>query len=283
MTYRLKYILLLLFTIFVTFQLYRICSRNKVDIIAIQDSLEIDNSNILREEWNTLSKVGLPIIPDSISSKLLKRYCYEVSYNAKTRQPNWVMWQLTDEHVMKRKEDVWNEYREDLDLSNDIRSTLEDYASSSYDRGHMCPGGDCNWDDVGRDETFLLSNICPQNPNLNRGDWKEIEIACRKWAQQYGNIYIVCGPIFLKSQQHELIGPNQIPVPEAFFKVIICDDPSNPKGIGFICRNSDGNRKKDFYVNSIRQIERVTGYKFFPNLGESIKSVVYDMNDINLR
>jgi len=173
------------------------------------------------------------------------------------------MWQLTGEHVMKRKDGVWNEYREDIELPSEIRSTLDDYASSGYDRGHMCPGGDCNWDDEGRDETFLLSNMCPQNPNLNRGDWKEIEIACRKWAKQYDNIYIVCGPIFFKSQEHE------------------CVESSSPKGIGFICRNTDGNRKKDFYVNSIRQVERVTGYRFYPNLNDSIQNVVYDMDDIN--
>jgi endonuclease G len=79
-----------------------------------------------------------------------------------------------------------------------------------------------------------------------------------------------------------MIGPHQIPVPEAFFKVVLCVDSSNPKGIGFICRNTDGNRKKDFYVNSIRQVERVTGYQFFPNLDDSIRSVVYDMDDISI-
>lgn len=230
---------------------------------------------------SSLLCVGYPMISDTISSDILNRRCYTVSYNKFTRQPNWVMWQLTVEHVMKRKDGVWNEYREDSELPSEIRSTLEDYASSGYDKGHMCPGGDCNWDDEGRDETFLLSNMCPQNPNLNRGDWKEIEMACRKWAKKYGSIYIVCGPIFLKSQQHERIGPNQIPVPEAFFKVVLCVEPSNPKGIGFICRNTDGNRKKDFYVNSIRQVERVTGYKFFPNISESIKNAVYDMVDLN--
>ena len=231
--------------------------------------------------WSPLSDVGLPILPDSISNQILERYCYTVSYNKFTRQPNWVMWKLTGDHVMQRKEGVWNEYKEDEELSPDIRATLEDYASSGYDRGHMCPGGDCNWDDEGRDETFVLSNMCPQNPNLNRGDWKEIEIACRKWAENYGCVYIVCGPIFFKSQEHERIGPNQIPVPEAFFKVVLCADPTAPRGIGFICRNTDGNRKKDFYVNSIRQVERVTGYKFFTNLEESIKNIVYDMDDIN--
>lgn len=257
------------------------CSQHHVNTSAVADSFEETQANVSREVWSTLSDVGYPVIPDSIPDKLLVRYCYTVSYNAKTRQPNWVMWQLNKDHVMQRKEGVWNEYREDEDLPLEIRATLEDYASSGYDKGHMCPGGDCNWDDEGRDETFLLSNMCPQNPNLNRGDWKEIEMACRKWAKQYGNIYIVCGPIFLKSQQHERIGLNQIPVPEAFFKVVLCSESSTPKGIGFICRNTDGNRKKDFYVNSIRQVERVTGYRFFPNLEDSIKNLVCDMDDIN--
>ena len=227
------------------------------------------------------SSVGYPVIPDSLSSEIIERICYTMSYNRTTRQPNWVMWELDGGHVMKRKDDVWNEYREDLSLDAEYRSTLADYASSGYDRGHMCPGCDCNWNDDGRDETFLLSNMCPQNPNLNRGDWKEIEIACRKWAKTYGSIYIVCGPIFFKSQEHERIGPNRIPVPEAFFKVILYAGTSSPKGIGFICRNTDGNRKKDFYVNSIRQVERVTGYKFFVNLDDSIKEKVFDMDDIN--
>lgn len=261
MKFRLQYLLVLLF---VTFQSCYRCSQN-------------DETN---SSWGDV--VGFPVISDTIPSIILERTCYTVSYNAKTRQPNWVMWQLAGEHVMKKKEGVWNEYREDSELSRKIRSTLDDYASSGYDKGHMCPGGDCNWDDKGRDETFLLSNICPQNPNLNRGDWKEIELACRKWAQIHGSVYVVCGPIFFKSQEHEKIGSHRIPIPEAFFKVVLCTNNYDPKGIGFICRNTDGNRKKDFYVNSIRQIERVTGYKFFPNLDDSIKSMVYDMYDINV-
>jgi len=257
------------------------CPQKSVDTSVVSESAEDVQIEKKRGVWNTLLDVGFPVFSDTLPSILLERYCYTVSYNKVTRQPNWVMWQLTDEHVIPKKDGVWNEYREDYEIGEGDRATLTDYSSSGYDRGHMCPGGDCNWDDIGRDETFVLSNMCPQNPNLNRGDWKEIEMACRKWAKQYGNIYIVCGPIFLKSQQHERIGPNQIPVPEAFFKVVLCSESSTPKGIGFICRNTDGNRKKDFYVNSIRQVERVTGYRFFPNLEDSIKNLVYDMDDIN--
>ena len=67
-------------------------------------------------------------------------------------------------------------------------------------------------------------------------------MSCRRWAEKYGDIYIVCGPI-LFSQEHETIGPNKIVVPEAFFKVVLCLN-GKPKGIGFICRNTDGDRRK---------------------------------------
>ena len=278
-TQKIKY-LLLLFPLFLNS--CNMCSHSVPEEMSAGGQYdEQENDSIIYEKNTTLSLIGLPVIPDTISSEIFKRICYTLSYNIETRQPNWVMWELTNDHVMKRKDGVWNEYREDSEIEEKSRALLADYASSGYDRGHMCPGGDCNWNDEGRDETFLLSNMCPQNPNLNRGDWKEIEIACRKWAQKYGSIYIVCGPIFFKSQEHERIGPNKIPVPEAFFKVVLCPDSLSPKGIGFICRNTDGNRKKDFYVNSIKQVERVTGYRFFVHLDDSIKSKTFDMSEIN--
>ena len=273
-TQKIKYLLLLFPLVLYS---CNTCSHSGYTNMSEEDN-SIDEDEYTKNNLSPLLSVGHPVISDTLSSEIINRICYTVSYNKYTRQPNWVMWQLTANHVMKRKDGVWNEYREDLSIHEKYRACLIDYANSGYDRGHMCPGGDCNWSDEGRNETFLLSNMCPQNPNLNRGDWKEIEIACRKWAQKYGCLYIVCGPIFLKSQEHERIGPNKIPVPEAFFKVILCDNPL--KGIGFICRNTDGNRKKDFYVNSIRQIERVTGYDFFPILPDSIKNVVETCSDL---
>lgn len=268
---KLHHIIVLLF---VTLQSCSMCSQKTVDTSVATGSLEDVQFGETREVWSSLSEVGYPNIADTIPSLLLERYCYTFSYNSGVRQPTWVMWQPTDKHVTKKKAGVWNEYREDPELPSAIRSTLEDYSSSGYDKGHFCPGGDCNWNDERRDETFLLSNMCPQNPNLNRCDWKKIEITCRKWVKQYDNIYIVCGPIFFKSQEHVKIGPNQIPVPEGFFKVVLCAEPSIPRGIGFICRNTNGNRKNDFFVNSIRLVERVTDYQFFFNISDYISNNV---------
>ena len=76
-------------------------------------------------------------------------------------------------------------------------------------------------------------------------------------------------------RSHHFPGPNKIVVPEAFFKVVLCLN-GKPKGIGFIRRNTETTRRNDLYINSIREVERITGMTFFPNLpkeiAESVKS-----------
>ena len=137
----------------------------------------------------------------------------------------------------------------------------------------MCPAGDNKWDSTAMYETFLMTNACPQNKTLNSGIWNQIEMDCREWARKYGEIYIVCGPLFL-NQEHDTIGQHNIPVPEAFFKVIVCLDENNPKGIGFICRNNEGVKKKDLHTNTIAEVERITGLTFFPDLTEPMRTAI---------
>ena len=200
--------------------------------------------------------------------QLLVRKNYIVSYNSHTRCPNWVLWQLTREHADGNVKRPDYAFHEDMEVPAP-RAELTDYRGSGYDRGHMCPAGDNKWDEDAMYESFLMTNMCPQNQNLNSGLWNQIEMECRYWAKKYGTLYIVCGPIFLKGN-HQTIGQNKVTVPEAFFKVVVCLE-GTPKGIGFICRNTDGNRKKDYYVNTISQVERITGYTFFPSLDDTIK------------
>ena len=70
-------------------------------------------------------------------------------------------------------------------------------------------------------------------------------------------------------------------VPEAFFKVVLCLN-GNPKGLGVIVRNTDGNRKRDLYYNSIDQVERITGMDFFPMLPDKLEDSVESEVDMNL-
>ena len=162
-------------------------------------------------------------------------------------------------------------YQEDKDVPSP-RATNEDYKNTKWSHGHMCPAGDNKWDEKAMKESNLLTNICPQDRSLNSGLWNSIEMDCRKWARKYGDIYIVCGPVLMK-REHETIGDNKVVVPEAFFKVVLCLT-GTPKAFGFIVRNTEGNKKKDLYYNSVDDVERISGYDFFPALPDDIEDVV---------
>jgi endonuclease G len=85
--------------------------------------------------------------------------------------------------------------------------------------------------------------------------------------------------VFYK-QEHRSIGTNKVVVPEAFFKVVMCLN-GDPKGIGFICKNENDNKKTSHYVNTIQQVERITGISFFPNLPDELAEKVKTKADIN--
>lgn len=223
--------------------------------------------------------IDLPSPITDRPEQILTRKAYVVSYNRDSRQPNWVAWKLTAAHTdgpVSRPVTAWHDDKE----VPQPRAYYQDYRGTDWDRGHMCPAGDNKWDSVAMYESFLMTNACPQNKSLNSGIWNQIEMDCRKWADKYGEIYIVCGPIFF-NREHDSIGLHCIPVPEAFFKVIADLNPEHPKGIGYICRNTEGNRKKDLYVNSINEVERITGFTFFPNLDKKIEAAVKNTADIN--
>jgi len=234
--------------------------------------------------------VSKPAVPDSIfeickpaplegvSELIVRKKAFIVSYNKETKIPNWVAWHLTAEHTdgpISRR----NMFYEDEDMPLP-RATNEDYRGSGWSRGHMCPAGDNKWDEEAMNESFSLINVCPQDASLNSGLWNSIEIDCRKWARRFQDIYIVCGPVFYR-QKHELIGSNEVYVPEAFFKVVLCLN-GEPKGMGFVVKNNAGTRKRDLYYNSIDQVERITGMDFFPILPDDIEDEVESKLDMNL-
>ena len=203
--------------------------------------------------------------------QILKRVAYTASYNSDLRIPNWVAWQLTGAHTEGKNKRAGVKFQEDTDVPLP-RAVDFDYVRSGYDRGHLCPSADNRWDATAQEQSFLLTNVCPQDHNLNVGDWHELENLCRKWAKTYGSIYIVAGPVLLKGK-HKTIGKNKVTVPEAFFKVVLCME-GEPKAIGFIYRNELGNRPKSHYVNTIDDVERITGIDFFPALPDDVEKAV---------
>ena len=243
--------------------------ENSIAIIGQPDT-DGNEPLIVKNSSDSSFNICKPAPLSNTSEQLIEKTSYIVSYNKDTKTPNWVAWHLTAEHTDGPYGRLGN-FHEDEDVPAP-RATLADYRRSGWSRGHMCPAGDNKWDEQAMYESFALTNVCPQNASLNSGLWNSIEMDCRKWAKKYGGVYIVCGPVFL-NKEHETIGGNRVVVPEAFFKVILCLQ-GKPKAIGYIVRNTEGKKKKDQFVNTVDEVERITGMDFFPALSDDIENEV---------
>lgn len=219
----------------------------------------------------------IPAYKASDDNILISRKRYTTLYNVHNKIPDWVAWQLKPQHIdgpYKRLGGYLEDFSVPLPRANE-----DDYRGSKWSHGHMCPAGDNKWDEEAMRESNLFTNICPQNRSLNSGVWNRLEQSCRIWSQKYGDLFIVCGPVLLNTE-HETIGVNKVVVPEAFFKVILCLQ-GTPKAIGFVIRNNDGKKKRDQFVNTIDEVERITGIDFYPALPDSIEDVVESYSNLD--
>ena len=103
---------------------------------------------------------------------------FTVSYNTSTLIPNWVAYELTATEVegqYPRK----GQFGQDFSFRG-RQAMREDYSNSGWDKGHMCPAADLKWSEKTMYESFYLTNICPQNHELNSTDWLTLEKLARE-------------------------------------------------------------------------------------------------------
>lgn len=99
------------------------------------------------------------------------------------------------------------------------QATHDDYKRSGYDRGHMVPSEDKQSSVSLNRMTFRMSNVCPQLPSLNRGQWKHTENVCRQLAIRHDSVRVEVHAIFTPHWVHH-IGAHAIRVPDHFRKVV---------------------------------------------------------------
>lgn len=224
----------------------------------------------------------LPRLNNNQPEQIIEHIGYTVSYNPTWLEPNWVAYELTAVETGGEQERS-NHFNPDPLVEGDPVVT-SDYSKSGYDRGHMAPAADMKWSEQAMRECFYMTNMCPQLHNLNAGDWKDLEEMARSWAQQYGNIYIACGPIV--EAEYPTIGKNHtIAVPAAFYKVFLRQKNKGWTSIGFIMPNKAGNRPLMTYMLTVDEVEEQTGLDFFYNLSDSIEALVesdYSISDWTL-
>lgn len=225
-------------------------------------------------------------VASSIDNYLMVKPQYVLSYNSKTKTANWVSWQLNRSWIGAA--DRQDNFRPDDSLPDAwYKVRPNDYTGSGYDRGHIAPSADRTRNEADNSNTFLMTNMMPQVPELNRGLWGDLEEYCRELVQQGKELYIVAGPVGRKGS----IGRKEkIAVSAKNWKVIVVLDrqglgmqgiTADTRTIAVMMPNDasvKGKGWKSFRV-SVTRIERETGLNFFLNVPPQIQQVIENKVD----
>ncbi|EKG10865.1 DNA/RNA non-specific endonuclease [Macrophomina phaseolina MS6] len=207
------------------------------------------------------------------------------SFDRRTRNPHWVAEHITPESLAAHNGDrKHSSFVEDASIPEKFRAKLKDYFRSGYDRGHQVPAADAKWSQEAMDDTFSLSNMCPQvGDGFNRDYWAHFEDFCRRLTHKYPSVRIVTGPLYLPRREadgkwrvsYEVIGsPPNVAVPTHFYKVIFAEDGKTGGDVAlgaFVLPNAPISNDKplaDFEV-PVEAVERASGLEFASKLPAS--------------
>ena len=208
-------------------------------------------------------------LPSGMKNVVCQYSGFTSYFNPETHIPNCVAYEIIE------SETTGDEPRKksfEADHTIDGCAESSDYRNSGYDRGHMAPAADMKWSKEAMEESFLMTNICPQVKSLNSGIWHRLEQRVREWAARDSSIIVVCGPIFTPGKPVEQIGEIGVAVPHRFFKALYA--PGRNIGIAFIFDNDKVKGELRSYAVTIDSVERETGLDLFYNLPDDIENEV---------
>ena len=147
-----------------------------------------------------------------------------------------------------------------------------------YDRGHLAQkylaerlGHDAAW------FTHNVVNAVPQLHVFNAGPWLTLECMTGAWANKYGEVWVVAGPVFdknkpiswMRSDNHKKAVPVAIPPNE--FKIVVRKNGAQWEVLSFLYPQSHKTYAKgpfdpEIWFKSVAEIERMTGLKLLAGL-----------------
>ena len=250
--------------------LYYLFGYHKPEPIVNPDPTNVEIPVVKPADLDSLMEI--PTLTED--GRIVEHGAFVSSYNPDTKIPNWVAYELTAEETGGNRSREGIEFRMDPDLKGVRQAMREDYAGSGWTKGHLMPAADAAFSNSTMTETFYFTNICPQNETLNAGDWQYLEKTVRQWANRYGSVWVVTGPI-VGENRYGTIGDRDVVVPDAFYKALLVRKQNGSySAIAFVMDNDDDRYYlKDCYLN-INDLESLTGLDFFPSLDDKIEEKV---------
>ncbi len=200
---------------------------------------------------------------------ILENMSYYSAYSETRRNPIWVAYRL-DAHKGQNKFTRPGKFITDFRTKAKVSQGL--YSKTGYDRGHLCPNSAiaARYGKKGQIETFLMSNISPQKPELNRKVWERLERLEEGYANKFDGIWVITGPIF---NQHVELLNNLIEIPDAFYKILIDEDKGRVRVLPFIVpQKVTGKEILNEFLTSVDEIERQTNLDFFTPMDDEYEN-----------
>lgn len=219
---------------------------------------------------------GDSFLPSSTTGAIVKHDAFTISYSEENEQAEWVAYELKKSDLSK------NEFERPYFIEDKKVKTKSadwrNYKNSGYDRGHLCPAGDRRMSFEAYNETFLTSNISPQDHDFNSGIWNNLEQKVRYWAEKYDGVYVVTGGVLTGNMK--TIGDENVSVPNQFYKIVVNVSDGKYRAIAFLIPNKPSKRSFYEYAVSIDEIEAITEIDFFPKLPNSVEDEMEAMVDL---
>ena len=186
---------------------------------------------------------------------LYSKTAFDVCYSNKNKTPSFVLYKINSYMLKQPNLSRKNlHFKADYKIKRKFRSYNKDYSKTGQDKGHLAPNSVFNYSKITQKESFLLSNIAPQNPKLNRGLWKEVEKFTSLVALPAGEVDVVTGVCgnkgYIKSK---------VVIPKYFYKILFIGEAN----LSFIVKNI---KPKNSSINSavvdLKTIEETCGVEF---------------------
>lgn len=186
---------------------------------------------------------------------------YDMGYSYASKASEWVMYEV--EGTQAAEVERQNDFRENTDLPTAYRTYPTDYDEPVYDQGHLANSESINDSIAANSETFLMSNMVPQDHTNNIGIWKGLENRERKWAKERGEVLVMVGALY--EGTIATIGTSQVLVPSHLWKVIY--DPIANEAIAYIIPNQPlYTAELDNYLVSVDDVEARAGIDLLSNM-----------------
>ena len=212
------------------------------------------------------------------TNDFIVREIYTLSSNDETKFSDWVAYRL--DASMVDGPTVSRNWKADPLIAS--AETLEpaDYtgarAALDTDRGHQAPLASFRGTPHAKDTNFL-SNITPQDQDLNQGPWRILEEAVRDLARTQ-TCYVVTGPLYERDMPPLPEADETHKVPSGYWKIVAVGEPGKPasvKAVGFFFDQTTP-RSDDFktHTKAIDEIEQKSGLDFFVGLPDGVEDTL---------